>query len=99
MRTAVWSYVRTPTHPCVLPRGAHKWRIPASEVAEIVQELSTRGVRYDAARRMLPHRLAHAILLLMEQAGDSPDDRIQDAVARSAAVRKYVNEVWPALDP
>lgn len=99
MRTAVWSYVQTPTQPCVLPRGAHKWRLPASEVAEIVQELKTRGVRYDAARQMLPHRLAHAILLLMEQAGDSPDDRVQDAVARSAAVRRYVKEVWPALDP
>jgi DNA helicase IV len=47
---------------------------------------------------MLPHRLAHAILLLMEQAGDSPDDRVQDAVARSAAVKRYVGQVWPALD-
>jgi DNA helicase IV len=99
LRTAVWSHVRTPKDPCVLPRGAHKWRIPASNVAEIVQELRTRGVRYDAARQMLPHRLAHAILLLMEQAGDSPDDRVQDAVARSAAVRRYAGQVWPALDP
>ena len=98
MRTAVWSHVRTPTIPCVLPRGAHRWRVPASEVAAIVQELKTRGVRYDAARQMLPHRLAHAILLRMEQAGDSPDDRVQDAVARSAAVRRYAGQVWPALN-
>jgi DNA helicase IV len=48
---------------------------------------------------MLPQRLAHAILLQMEQAGDSPDDRVQDAVARSAAVKKYAGQVWPALDP
>ncbi|HEX7537531.1 MAG TPA: AAA family ATPase, partial [Dermatophilaceae bacterium] len=99
LRAVVWSNVRTPTEALVLPRGAHKWRVPASAVAEIVQELRTRGVRYDAARRMLPHRLAHAILLLMEQAGDSPDDRVQDAVARSAAVRRYAGQVWPALDP
>src|SRR5450759_2235674 len=99
LRTAVWSPVRTPKDPCVLPRGAHKWRIPASNVAEIVQELRTRGVRYDAARQMLPHRVAHAILLQMEQAGDSPDDRVQDAVARSAAVKKYAGRVWPGLDP
>jgi DNA helicase IV len=99
LRAAVWSYVLTPTEALVLPRGAHKWRVPASEVAEIVQELRTRGVRYDAARRMLPHRLAHAILLQMEQAGDSPDDRVQDAVARSAAVTRYAGRVWPALDP
>jgi hypothetical protein len=83
----------------VLPRGAHKWRVPASDVAEIVQELRTRGVRYDAARQMLPHRLAHAILLQMEQAGDSPDDRVQDAVARSTVVRRYAARVWPSLNP
>ena len=99
MRTAVWSHVRMPVDALVLPRGAHKWRVPASDVAEIMQELRTRGVRYDAARQMLPHRLAHAILLQMEQAGDSPDDRVQDAVARSAAVRRYTSQVWPALDP
>ncbi len=99
LHAAVWSYVLTPTEPLVLPRGAHKWRVPAYQVAEIVQELRTRGVRYDAARRMLPHRLAHAILLQMELAGDSPDDRVQDAVARSAVVKKYVAGVWPALDP
>ena len=99
LRAAVWSYVQTPTEALVLPRGAHKWRVPAFEVAQIVQELRTLGVRYDAARRMLPHRLAHAILLQMELAGDSPDDRVQDAVARSAAVTRYTGRVWPALDP
>ena len=40
-----------------------------------------------------------AILLQMEQAGDSPDDRVQDAVARSAVVRRYAGQLWPALDP
>jgi DNA helicase IV len=99
LHAAVWSHVLTPTEALVLPRGAHKWRVPAYEVAEIVQELRTRGVRYDAARRMLPHRLSHAILLQMELAGDSPDDRVQDAVARSAAVTRYAGRVWPALDP
>src|SRR5665811_572709 len=99
VRAAVWSHVRTPTEPLVLPRGAYKWRVPTHEVAEIVAELRTRGVRYDAARQMLPHRLAHAILQQMEQAGDSPDDRVQDAVARSTVVRKYAGQLWPALDP
>ena len=35
----------------------------------------------------------------MERAGDAPDDRVQDAVARSAPVKAYVASVWPALDP
>jgi DNA helicase IV len=35
----------------------------------------------------------------MELAGDSPDDRVQDAVARSREVKRYVDRVWPAVDP
>src|SRR5690606_8845126 len=42
---------------------------------------------------------AHAVLVRMERAGDTPDDRVQDAVARSKPVRDYAAGVWPALDP
>ena len=48
---------------------------------------------------MLAQRLAHGILVKMEIAGDSPDDRVQDAVARSREVKRYVDQVWPAVDP
>ena len=48
---------------------------------------------------MLAQRLSHALLTKMEAAGDSPDDRVQDAVARSTPVRKAVDALWPAVDP
>jgi DNA helicase IV len=95
----VWSRIVAPTEAMVLPRGSRRWRIPTYQVAEIVEELRTRGVRYSAARDMLPQRMAHAVLVLMEEAGDSPDDRIQDSVARSREVKRYCDGVWPALDP
>ena len=63
-----------------MPRGSRRWRVPAYQVRELVDELRGRGVRYGAARAMLPQRLAHAVLLLMEGSGDSPDDRVQDQV-------------------
>ena len=62
-------------------------------------ELRERGARFHAARAMLAPRLAHAVLVAMERAGETPDDRVQDAVARSAAVKAYVKDVWPELDP
>jgi DNA helicase IV len=99
LRRAVWSQVRPATEALVVPRGSRKWRVPAYEVSELVDELRGRGVRYDAARQMLPQRLAHAVLLQMERAGDSPDDRVQDTVARSAVVKRYAAGLWPALDP
>jgi DNA helicase IV len=99
LHRAVWSSVREPTEALVVPRGSRHWRVPVHEVRDIIAELRTRGVRYNAARAMLAHRLAHAVLLKMEGAGDSPDDRVQDAVSRSRPVRAYADSVWPPLDP
>ncbi|MTB70956.1 AAA family ATPase [Arsenicicoccus sp. MKL-02] len=99
LRRAVRSAVQAPEDALVVPRGARRWRVPGYEVREIVEELLARDVRYDAARQMLPQRLAHAVLVQMEAAGDSPDDRVQDAVARSTPVRRYADALWPRLDP
>ncbi len=99
VRRAVWSHLTAPAEGLVVPRGSRRWRVPTYRVEEIVAELRGRGVRYGAARAMLPQRLAHAVLLAMEEAGDSPDDRVQDAVARSQPVKKYAAAVWPAVDP
>jgi len=99
LRRAVWSRVQSASQALVVPRGAYKWRVPAYDVDEVLGELRARTIRYEAARQVLPQRLAHHVLLAMERSGDSPDDRVQDAVARSAAVRAYVATVWPKLDP
>ncbi len=99
LERAVWAHVRPAPEALVVPRGARKWRVPAYTVDEVVAELRGRTIRYEAARLVLPQRLAHHVLLAMERSGDSPDDRVQDAVARSAAVRAYAARVWPKLDP
>ncbi len=99
LRRAVWSFIREPSEALVVPRGSNRWRVPAYEASELVTELRNRGIRYGAGRAMLPQRLAHAVLLRMEAAGDSPDDRVQDAVARSRPVKAYAEQVWPAVDP
>ncbi|QFG70330.1 AAA family ATPase [Ornithinimicrobium pratense] len=99
LREALWAHVRPATEALVVPRGSRKWRVPAYEVQDMLDELRTRGVRYAAARAMLPQRLAHAVLVAMERSGDSPDDRVQDAVARSAAVKAYVKQIWPEATP
>jgi DNA helicase IV len=97
LHRAVWSHLGTASAPLVVPRGAYQWRVGAHLTAEVVEELRQRGVRYQAGRAMLPQRLAHQVLLRMEAAGDSPDDRVQDAVARSKPVRTYADAIWPAL--
>ncbi|UGY92091.1 HelD family protein [Streptomyces gobiensis] len=99
LRRAVRSGVTMPTEPCVVVRGSRRWRIPAHELTEITEELLSRHIRYGAARDALPQRIAHAVLIRMEQSGEAPDDRVQDAVARNSAVKAAVKAIWPAVDP
>ncbi len=99
LHRALWSHVTSPAEGLLVPRGARRWRLAPYEVDEVLDDLRRRGVRYGAARAMLAQRLAHAILVKMELAGDSPDDRVQDAVARSREVKRYVDQVWPSVDP
>jgi DNA helicase IV len=99
LRRALWARLRTPTEPLVVTRGSRRYRVPAYEVAENVAALQERGVRFAAGRALLPQRLAHAVLLRMEADGDSPDDRVQAAVARSREMKAYLDQLWPAVKP
>ncbi|MFF7982195.1 HelD family protein [Streptomyces sp. NPDC007901] len=99
LHRAVHAHVTLPTEPVVVVRGSRRWRVPAYELQDIVRELLDRGIRYGAAREALPQRIAHAVLVQMERSGEAPDDRVQDSVARNAAVKAAVKQVWPPVDP
>ncbi len=99
LRRAVRSGVRMPTEGVVVVRGSRRWRVPVYELEEIVKELLSRDIRYGSAREALPQRIAHAVLVQMERAGEAPDDRVQNAVARTPAVKAAVKECWPLVDP
>jgi DNA helicase IV len=99
LRRRLWASIRPPAAPLVVARGSRRWRIPSSEVFALAEELSGRGVRYGAGRELLGHRIAHVILSQIEAAGEACDDRTHDAVRRTTAVRRCVDEVWPKADP
>ncbi|MET9590672.1 ATP-binding domain-containing protein [Streptomyces sp. NPDC006516] len=99
LRRAIRSHVTPPTEPVVVVRGSRRWRVPAYEVEEMVNELLARDMRYGAAHEALPQRIAHAVLVRMEEAGEAPDDRVQNSVARNPAVKAAVKAIWPAVDP
>ncbi|WP_338494604.1 ATP-binding domain-containing protein [Streptomyces sp. SJL17-4] len=99
LRRAVRSHIALPTESLMVVRGSRRWRVPAYELEEIVRELMDRDIRYGAAREALPQRIAHAVLVRMEEAGEAPDDRVQNAVARNTAVKAVVKECWPLVEP
>jgi len=98
LHRAVWSHLVAPSEAMVVPRGARRWRVAAYDIAPLVDGLAGREIRYDAARVLLPQRLAHAVLVKMEALGEYPDDRVQDAIARSAPVKAYAASLWPKVD-
>lgn len=99
LRRAVRSRVALPKESLMVVRGSRRWRVPSYELEEIVRELMDRDIRYGAAREALPQRIAHAVLVRMEEAGEAPDDRVQNAVARNTAVKAVVKECWPLVEP
>jgi DNA helicase IV len=99
LRRRLWASIRPPAVPLMVVRGSRRWRVPSSEVFALAEELSGRGVRYGAGRELLGHRIAHVILSQIEAAGEACDDRTHDAVRRTTAVRRCVDEVWPKADP
>ena len=99
LRRRLWASIRPPAQALVLSRGSRRLRVPAHEIEELARELRDRGVRYGTGRELLAHRIAHVILLQLEAAGETCDDRTHDSVRRAAPVRKCVDEVWPKVDP
>ncbi|MGI8954566.1 MAG: HelD family protein [Nocardioidaceae bacterium] len=95
---ACWAHLAPQSEALVVPRGTRRWRIAAYEASDIVDGLRGRQVRYGTGRTMFAQRLAHEILVKMEVAGESPDDRVQETIARSRPVRAYVDAWWPRLD-
>src|SRR6202034_2625740 len=99
LRRAVWLQLAEPAEPIMVSRGSRRWRVSAYELAQLVEELRLRGVRYGTGREMLAHRIAHVVLTRMEAGGEPCDDRTHDAVRRTAQVRAAVNAIWPKVDP
>ena len=101
LRRALWSGARVvdDLEALVYSKGASRFRVPDYEVREIVAGVLDTATRYATGRAAVAQRLAHAVLLRMEQRGGTPDDRTQNAVARSAPVRQILTRVWPQRTP
>ncbi len=98
LRRAVWDHLGTPDGVLEVPVGHRLHRLRPAMVSAAIAGLVERGARYESGRMMLPQVLAHHVLLQMEAAGDSTDDRVQNAVARLAPVKQFCKTLWPKLD-
>jgi len=98
LHRALWRHVGRPTEGLMYVEGAFRYRIPDYEAQDIIASL--RGTtRYVPGRAAAAQRLAHAVLVQMERQAKSPDDRTQNAVARSRPVKQLLDSVWPKITP
>jgi DNA helicase IV len=98
LRRALWSYVGTPTEGVLYSKGSRRYRVHDYEVVDIVSNLRE-STRYAPGRNALAQRIAHVVLVRMEERAESPDDRVQNAVARSKPVKDVLDAVWPRVAP
>ncbi|WP_159940317.1 MULTISPECIES: ATP-binding domain-containing protein [unclassified Nocardiopsis] len=99
VRRDLWSHLRAPEEALVVRRGSRRWRLYPEDLRPLLDELAARGVAYGSGRELLSHRIAHAVLSLMESQGEACDDRTHEQVRRDPAVRSAVTAMWPRVDP
>jgi DNA helicase IV len=99
LRRAVVRSVRRPEDTVVVVVGTRRYRIPPERLRRYVDDLRRGGVHYEAARERLHLLVAEDVRRQREEAGGAPSDAETARLARSAAVRDFVDTVWPAVDP
>lgn len=99
LHRAVVRLVRRPEESVVVVVGTRRYRIPPERLRRYVDDLRRGDVHYAAARERLHLLVAEDLRRQREASGGAPSDAETARVARSAAIRDFVNTVWPAVDP
>jgi len=101
LERAVLSHIRKPAEDVVTIIGTKRYRIGAHHLRRYVDDarraLLAGGLRYDAARERLRMQVGEDVRRQREDVGGAPTDAETARVARSPAVKAWVDEVWPAL--
>jgi DNA helicase IV len=79
------------------PPGSELGGSPGSELGGPRGVAAGGGLRWSIARERLRMQVAEDVRRQREDAGGAPSDADTAKVARSQAVREFIDEVWPAL--
>ena len=102
LRRAVLSHVGKPLEDVVAIVGTRRFRIGAHHLRRYVDDARRAladgsGLKWSLARERLRTQVAEDVRRQREDAGGAPSDAETARVARSAAVRGFVDSVWPEL--
>jgi DNA helicase IV len=100
LRRAVLTHVAKPTEDIVAIVGTRRYRVGAHHLRRYVDDARRaldNGLRWSVARERLRTQVAEDVRRQREDAGGAPSDAETARVARSPAVREWVDAVWPEL--
>src|SRR4051812_39246535 len=107
LRRALWGGISKPEDSVQVTLSGRWYRIGVERLKRFVDDLRRAGtsstddqqqVHYAAGRERLAMSLAEYARRLKEAGGGSPTDAETRRTARSAEVRAFCDEVWPAVD-
>jgi DNA helicase IV len=100
LRRAVVSHVAKPAEDVVAIIGTRRYRVGAHHLRRYVDDARRAlgsGLRWSMARERLRMQVAEDVRRQREDVGGAPTDAETVRIARSPAVREWVDEVWPEL--
>ena len=98
LRRAVLSHVARPTGDVLIIKGTRRFRVAEHRLRRYVDDARRADIRWSTARERLRQQLAEDVRRQREDVGAAPTDAETAGIARSPAVREFVDAVWPALD-
>jgi DNA helicase IV len=100
LRRAVLTHVAKPVDDIVAIVGTRRYRVGAHHLRRYVDDARRAfgtGLRWTVARERLRTQVAEDVRRQREDVGGAPSDAETARVARSPAVREWVDAVWPDL--
>ncbi|WP_017559795.1 HelD family protein [Nocardiopsis baichengensis] len=99
IRRGLWARPAPLDDTLVVSRGSRKWRLYPEDLAAVLDELRGRGIAYGSGPGLLSQRLAHEVMRLIEDAGESCDAGTLSELRRNRAVTAAVRAMWPKAEP
>ncbi|MCW2499845.1 MAG: family ATPase, partial [Frankiales bacterium] len=99
LEKALWLQVVRPEEPLVHSYGARRWRVYPDQVRELERAVRGRRLAWGAGRTALAAALAAVLVRMKEDEGIAQSGSSVERLAKSTAVKQYVDAAWPPVKP
>jgi DNA helicase IV len=99
LEKALWRQVTRPDEPLVHSYGARRWRVHPEQVRELERAVRARKLGWAAGRTALAAALAAVLVRAKEDEGIAQSGSSVERLAKSTAVKQYVDAAWPPVKP